>query len=169
MTQAKVAKTTPAERRKTLGLWSGGSLHRFVPVEIETGALRTQLALYNAKVPAGSPVEADDTIAQRTTLGEILLHNPRDSFLLRVTGDSMVGAGIEDGDLLTVDRKLAARNGDVVVATIDGQTTVKTLQRGKDGTVTLQPQNDKHQPIRVGPENEFTLLGVVTNVIRSLY
>lgn len=165
---SKLTKTS-AIKAKPRGLWSGSRLHRFAMLEITPETTRTQLALYTNRVPAGAPVEADDTIERQTTLGDILLHHPRETFLLRVTGDSMLGAGINDGDLLTVDRKLVARDGDIVVATIDGQTTVKTLWRHEDGTLTLQPQNDSFAAIEVSPDSEFMLLGVVTNVIRALY
>ena len=167
--QSKIITSAPTTK-KPKGLWSGSRLHRLPALmEITPEATRQQLALYNNRVPAGTPAEADDTTERQVTLTDILLHHPRETFLLRVTGDSMLGAGINDGDLLTVDRKLVAKDGDIVVATIDGQTTVKTLWHRADGSLVLQPQNDRHAAIEVAAESECTLLGVVTNVIRALY
>ena len=128
----------------------------------------TRIALYQSRVAAGSPGATAEEIATQVTLDDILLHHPNETFLLRVTGDSMNGIGMDEGDLLTVDRRLLPRNGDTVVACIDGQTTVKTLKQER-GTITLVPQNAKYQPIEITPENDFSILGVVTNIIRSLY
>lgn len=137
------------------------------PVDFLT-ASKITLQLYESRVPAGAPTAAADDVERQTTLNDILLHHPRETFLLRVTGDSMSGIGMNDGDLLTVDRKLRPRNGDIVVACIDGQTTVKTLKQDKDG-VALIPHNKEYQPITITPDNEFIVLGVVTNIIHTLY
>ena len=126
-----------------------------------------ELPLYSSSVAAGIPDIADDNVEARTDLNSLLLKNPQETFLLRVMGDSMIDAGIQERDMLTVDRKLEARNGQIVVASIDGQCTVKTFRRDSNG-VTLIPQNKKYNPITIRPENEFHILGVVTNVIRKV-
>ena len=126
-----------------------------------------QLPMYTSRVPAGMPADADDHLEKVTDLNSLLLRNPRDTFLLRVIGDSMTGAGIHEGDMLTIDRKLEPRNGQIVVASIDGQSTVKTLRMERN-QITLVPQNNKHKPIKILPQNDFQILGVVTNVIRRV-
>lgn len=126
-----------------------------------------QLPMYASRIPAGTPENADDYVEMMTDLNSLLVRNPKDTFLLRVIGDSMIDAGIHEKDMLTVDRKLEARNGQIVVASIDGQSTVKTFRKDRKG-ITLMPENKKYTPIKILPENDFQLLGVVTNVIRKV-
>lgn len=126
-----------------------------------------KLPMYSSHVPAGTPENADDHVEKTTDLNSLLLRNPRDTFLLRVTGDSMMDAGIYENDMLTVDRKLEARNGQIIVASIDRQSTVKTFHKDRQG-ITLMPENKKYMPIKILPENDFHILGVVTNVIRKV-
>ena len=126
-----------------------------------------KLPIYASHIPAGRPQIADNHVEKMTDLNSLLLRNPKDTFLLRVMGDSMVDAGIYEKDILTVDRKLEARNGQIVVASIDGQSTVKTFRKDPNG-ITLMPENKNYMPIKILPENDFQILGVVTNVIRKL-
>lgn len=132
---------------------------------IETRGYR--LPVYASRVPAGTPEDADDHVEKTADLNSLLLNNPRDTFLLRVAGDSMMDAGIYEDDLLTVDRKLEARNGQIVVALVDGRATVKTFRKDREG-ITLVPENKRYVPIKILPENDFQILGVVTNVIRKV-
>ncbi|HZD42347.1 MAG TPA: LexA family transcriptional regulator [Terriglobales bacterium] len=125
------------------------------------------LPVYAWRVPAGTPEEADDHVEKTTDLNSLLLKNPKDTFLLRVSGDSMVDAGIYENDMLTVDRKLEAQIGQIVVALVDGRSTVKTFRKDRKG-ITLVPENKKYTPIKILPENDFQILGVVTNVIRKV-
>jgi DNA polymerase V len=125
------------------------------------------LPVYASRVPAGRPEDADDHVEKTADLNSLLLNNPRDTFLLRVSGDSMMDAGIYEDDLLTVDRKLEARNGQIVVALVDGRATVKTFRKDREG-ITLVPENKRHVAIKILPENDFQILGVVTNVIRKV-
>jgi DNA polymerase V len=126
-----------------------------------------KLPLFTSRVPAGTPDNTDDHVDKTTDLNSLLLRNPQDTFLLRVIGDSMMDAGIFENDLLTVDRKLEAHNGQIVVALIDGQSTVKTFRKNHTG-ISLIPQNKNYLPIKILPENDFKVLGVVTNVIRKV-
>ena len=132
---------------------------------IETSGYR--LPIYASRVPAGTPEDAGDHVDETTELNSFLLKNPEDTFLLPVAGDSMMDAGIYENDMLTVDRKLEARNGQIVVALVDGRATVKTFRKDREG-ITLVPENKRYTPIRILPENDFQILGVVTNVIRKL-
>lgn len=96
-----------------------------------------------------------------------MVKHPQDTFLLQVSGDSMMEAGISENDILVVDRKLEARSGHIVVASVNGQTTVKTLRKDKKAVI-LVPENRAYVPIRITPESDFRIQGVVTNVIRRI-
>src|ERR1051325_4452766 len=125
------------------------------------------MPMYSSRVPAGTPDTEDDHIERITDLNSLLLRNPADTFILRVIGDSMIDVGIYENDLLTVDRRLEAQSGHIVVAMVNGDATVKVLRRSADG-ITLIPKNKKYLPIKIGPEDDFQVLGVVTNVIRNV-
>ena len=141
------------------------SLFSAVTEFLETSGYR--LPIYASRVPAGTPEDADDHVEKTTELNSLLLRNPKDTFLLRVAGDSMMDAGIYENDMLTVDRKLEPRNGQIVVALVDGGATVKTFQKDREG-ITLVPENKRYAPIKILPANDFQILGVVTNVIRQV-
>jgi DNA polymerase V len=132
---------------------------------IETSGYR--LPIYASRVPAGTPEDADDHVDKTTELNSFLLRNPKDTFLLCVAGDSMMDAGIYENDMLIVDRRLEARNGQIVVALVDGRATVKTFRTDRKG-ITLVPENKRYEPIKILPANDFQILGVVTNVIRKI-
>ncbi len=89
------------------------------------------------------------------------------TFFVRVTGDSMVGAGIHSGDILIVDRALEADNKKVIIAVVNGELTVKRLIRRR-GKIYLMPENDKYQPIEIKEETDLEVWGVVTTVIHGL-
>lgn len=128
---------------------------------------RVDLPLAESSVPAGFPSPADDFIANRLDLNEHLILHPAATFFVRVAGDSMIGAGITDGDILIVDRSLEPADGKVVIAVISGELVVKRLRRTEKGWLLLA-ENDDYPPIEVGEEGEFEVWGVVTNVIHHL-
>ena len=99
------------------------------PVPLLAKRSRLTLPLAGERVAAGFPSPADDYVEVGIDLNEQLIHHPTSTFFLRVSGDSMLGAGIHDGDLLVVDRSLDARPGRVVVAVLDGAFTLKRLVR----------------------------------------
>lgn len=114
-------------------------------------------------VEAGFPSPAEEELLDKISLDQWLVNNPNATFLLKVTGDSMSGAGILAGDMVLVDRALTPKNGDVVIAEVDGEWTMKYFQR-QAGVVILSPANPKYQPIK--PKSELKIGGVVTAVIR---
>jgi len=115
-------------------------------------------------VEAGFPSPAEESLADNISLDDLLIQNREASFLIKVSGDSMTGAGIMPGDMVIVDRGLVAKSGDIVIAEVDGQWTMKYLRkRGED--VVLLPANPKYQPIR--PKLELKIAGVVTAVVRK--
>jgi repressor LexA len=115
-------------------------------------------------VEAGFPSPAEEELADNLSLDEMLIQNRTASFLLKVTGDSMTGAGIMPGDMVIVDRSQTAKSGDIVIAEVDRQWTMKYLRKRGD-SVMLLPANPKYKPIR--PQNELTIAGVVTAVVRK--
>ena len=126
---------------------------------------KLELPLFSSRVPAGFPSPGDDYIDQTLDLNELVKH-PSDTFLVKVEGDSMINAGIHDGDILVVDRALEADNNKVVVANLDGELTVKRLSI-KDTSVLLMPENPKYEPIEIRPLSDFRIMGVVTFVIHK--
>jgi DNA polymerase V len=128
---------------------------------------RDSQSIFDAVVPAGFPSPAADYEQDRLDLNKHLVKNPAATFFVRVTGDSMIGAGIYDGDLLVVDRSLEPRDKNVVIAVLDGELTVKRirLMRGK---IILVPENENYFPHEITTDREFEVWGVVTNVIHKL-
>ena len=124
------------------------------------------IPLYSSRVQAGYPSAADDHVEQRIDLTRHLVKQPASTFLVRASGDSMIDAGIRDGDLLIVDRNMKASNGKVVVAAIDGELTVKFLIE-KKGTAVLMPANPKFMPIPINSESGVHIWGVVTSSVHE--
>jgi DNA polymerase V len=123
--------------------------------------------MFTEQVAAGFPSPADDYLEGNLDLNEYLIKHPVATFFVRVTGDSMIGAGIHSGDLLIVDKALEATSGKVVIAVVNGELTVKKLVR-RDGVIYLMPENDKYKPIEVKDEIDLEIWGVVTSVIHGL-
>ncbi|HUN00789.1 MAG TPA: translesion error-prone DNA polymerase V autoproteolytic subunit [Halothiobacillus sp.] len=125
------------------------------------------LVLYSGRIAAGFPSPADDYADERIDLNRHLIRHKEATFFLRVQGDSMLGAGIHDGDLLIVDRAITATDGKVVIAALDGELTVKRLSiRGE--VVRLVPENPAYPVIEVNQDQDLVIWGVVTNVIHAL-
>ena len=128
---------------------------------------RYALPVFLGRLPAGFPSPADDYIEGKLDLNRHLIKHPAATFFVRVTGDSMIGAGIHSGDLLVVDRSLEAADRHVVVAVLDGELTVKRLFN-QQGVLRLLPENLHYQPIEISGQHAFEIWGVVTSVIHSL-
>ena len=117
------------------------------------------------KVAAGLPIEAIENVERTVPVPQGLFHQ-RPTYLLRVQGDSMRDAGILDGDLIAVRKTNMARSGQIVVARIDEDVTVKTLQINKS-SITLMPANDAFEPIRGSPD-QLMIEGIVVGLIRDV-
>lgn len=139
---------------------------RHLPLPTGT-APRRPLPLYACRVPAGFPSPADDHLDQALDLNELLIRHPAATFFLRVEGNSMSGAGIHDGDLLVVDRALAARDGKIVVAAVNGELTLKRLRRSAAG-LALHAEHPDYRPLPITGDTELVIWGVVTSVIHAL-
>jgi repressor LexA len=115
-------------------------------------------------VEAGFPSPAEEELADTLSLDEFLIQNHEATFLLRVSGDSMSEAGILQGDMVIVNKGQTPKSGDIVIAEVDGEWTMKYLKK-RGSSVTLIPANPKYQPIT--PKNELKIAGVVTAVVRK--
>jgi DNA polymerase V len=126
-----------------------------------------ELPMFMTPVPAGFPSPAEDYIEGRLDLNRHLIRHPAATFFVRVTGESMIDAGIHPGDILIVDRALEPSDRKVVIALLDGELTVKRI-RMMDGKVFLMPENEKFKPIRIEGDMNAEIWGVVTTVIHPL-
>jgi DNA polymerase V len=123
--------------------------------------------MFGHKVRAGFPSPADDYVEAFLDLNEHLIEHKDATFFVQATGDSMAGAGIQEGNLLVVDRALEARHGDIVIAVIDGDLTVKRLEKRR-GKIRLMAENPAYFPIEFTEGQELTIWGVVTSVIQRI-
>ena len=123
--------------------------------------------IFMATVPAGFPSPAADYEEGKLDLNRHLIKNPAATFFVRVTGDSMLKAGIHNGDLLVVDRSIEPRDKNVVIAVVNGELTVKRI-RIRRNKVTLVAENDGYRSQEINGQIEFEVWGVVTNVIHAL-
>nr|WP_320127226.1 translesion error-prone DNA polymerase V autoproteolytic subunit [uncultured Shewanella sp.] len=125
-----------------------------------------RLSLFSSLIAAGFPSPAQDYVEQTLDLNELCIKHPAATFFVKVQGDSMIDAGIFSGDILVVDRSLQPAHGDIVVAAVNGEFTVKQLQLRP--VVQLLPRNALFSPIAINDESELNIFGVVTNVVKKL-
>ena len=117
-------------------------------------------------VAAGYPSPAEEALRDIISIDEYLITRPESSFLVKVSGDSMTGAGIMDGDMVIVEKGREPKNGDIVLAEVDGEWTMKYfVRKGKE--IVLEAANPKYPTIR--PRNELRLGGIITAVIRKYH
>jgi repressor LexA len=121
--------------------------------------------LADAPVRAGLPEAVDDTDAEALTIDDYLIERPSSTVLIRVKGDSMMDAGIFDGDLVVVEKRPSAHKGEIVVAIVDNQFTLKRLDL-EDGRFILRAENKAYAPIR--PEGTLEIFGVMVGLVRKL-
>jgi DNA polymerase V len=127
----------------------------------------SEITLTETGISAGFPSPADDFKEYRISLDRTLVKNKEATFYAKVSGQSMVGAGLDDGDLLIVDKSLEPEHNKIAVCFIDGEFTVKRLVL-KDDCVYLQPENPNYKPIKVTEDNELQIWGIVTHVIKKI-
>ncbi|MEM5563585.1 translesion error-prone DNA polymerase V autoproteolytic subunit [Psychroserpens sp. AS72] len=142
---------------------TSGSLTFFTPETIEGAGAQ----LFDTGISAGFPSPAEDFKEQRLSLDDELVKNREATFYARVSGQSMIGAGLEDNDLLVIDRSLEPVNNKIAVCFLDGEFTVKRL-RVSNGEVWLQPENPNYPIINITEDNNFLIWGIVTNVIKKV-
>ncbi len=128
--------------------------------------MQLELPLAGTAIAAGFPSPAEEYLDLALDLNKELIKHPAATFYARVKGGSMVDAGIQDGDLLVIDKALEPREGAIAVCYLDGEFTVKRLAVREEG-VYLMPANDEFRPIRITEENDFLVWGIVAYVIHK--
>ena len=123
--------------------------------------------LISSGISAGFPSPAGDFKQDRISLDKELIKNKEATFFARVSGQSMVGAGLDNNDLLVIDRSLEPTNNKIAVCLIDGEFTVKRL-KVENGRLWLKPENLDYKPIEITEEHQFIIWGIVTNVIKKV-
>ncbi len=157
------------ERTKELLILNG----HYVPndsvkfFDISTNLIPMKLPLYSCKISAGFPSPADDHLEKKLDLNSHLIKHPAATFFVRVNGDSMINAGINDNDILIVDRSLKPSHGKIVIAVVDGQMTVKRLHK-RSGKLILMPENNHFKPIEITESMTVEIWGVVVTSIHSV-
>jgi DNA polymerase V len=127
---------------------------------------RRSIPMFLERVSAGFSSPAQDFVEKTLDLNELCIQHPAATFFVRVAGDSMIEAGIFPGDILVVDRSLRANHGDVVIAVLDGEFTVKEL--ALHPATMLLPRNRAYAPIALGNDSELEIFGVVTRSVRDI-
>ncbi len=122
------------------------------------------LPLFTERIPCGFPSPAQDYIEDVIDLNALVIQHPSATFFVRASGDSMTGAGIDEGDLVVVDRSLHATHGDLVIAYLDGEFTLKELRTRPE--LQLVAHNVNYPPIRIHNEDELEIFGVVTFTVK---
>ena len=125
------------------------------------------LPLFSGKVAAGFPSPADDYVEKTLDLNELLIQKPAATFFVRAQGESMLGAGIHPNDILVVDRSLEPVPGKIVICALNGELTVKRLERDNEQW-QLKAENPAYPDIAIHEELELVVWGVVTNVIHPV-
>ena len=123
--------------------------------------------LISQGINAGFPSPAADFEEEKISLDTFLIKNKEATFYAKASGNSMINAGINDGDILVIDRSLSVTNNKIAVCFIDGEFTVKRIAIQED-KILLLPENPNYKPIEVSNENEFVVWGIVTYVIKKL-
>jgi DNA polymerase V len=120
----------------------------------------------NEGIQAGFPSPAQNYINESIDLNVELIKHPASTFFGKVSGDSMIEEGIEEGDILIIDKSLEPINGDLAVCCIDGEFTLKRIEI-EDSCIRLMPSNATFKPIVVTPDDQFTVWGIVTYTIKK--
>lgn len=123
------------------------------------------LPLFGDLVPCGFPSPAQDYVERRIDLNELMIQHPSATYFVKSSGDSMRDVGIWEGDLLVIDSSRKAAHGDIVIAAVDGEFTVKRLQLHP--IVMLKPENAAYKSIVIGSEDNLEVFGVVTFIVKS--
>lgn len=126
-----------------------------------------EIPLFLCPAPAGAVAPADDYVQEMLDVTTLAVPNPVNSFACKVTGDSMIGAQIETGDIVIVDRRMLATSGCIVVGTVDGELTIKRLEQ-MQGKTYLYPENERYAPIEIRDGMNFHIWGVAVRVIKRI-
>jgi DNA polymerase V len=143
----------------------------FAASEFEDSRLSTRflLPLYGNRASAGFVSPADDYVEDSIDLNRYLIRNPSATFYVRVRGTSLLNAGINDGDLIVVDRSLNPKKNSVCLCILEGEFTLKFIRKEPDGSIFLVPANPAFKEIPVRQGMDFEVWGVCLHLIRTLY
>ena len=136
------------------------------PARLSKGARGPRIPMLSLGVSAGQPTASDDTIEREIDLADMLLEHPESTYFIRVVGDSMTDAGISDGDTLIVDCAVQPRSGQIVIAKVYGELTVKRYIKA-EGRPVLRAENRRYKDIAITAEMDFTIVGVVRSCIKK--
>ena len=145
-------------------LKSGGSVKEIWSADISK---HLELPFFDTKIQAGFPSPAEDHMEQRLDLNSLVIENPSATFFVRVAGESMKDVGINDGDILVVDRSIEKWENRIVVAVIDSEFTIKRFTRQNE-IVVLKAENSEYPPINITSETDFSVWGVVCWTLKKL-
>ncbi|WP_396184028.1 LexA family protein [Flavobacterium sp.] len=127
-----------------------------------------EIPFITAGIKAGFPSPAADFDENKISLDAVLVKNRETTFYAKASGASMIGAGIDDGDIMVIDRSLEPGNNKIAVCLLDGEFTVKRIKVSKD-EMLLMPENKAFEPIKITEENQLIIWGIVTYVIKKMY
>ncbi len=176
MDSIKIKRAKGAGRPKGQGVWGEATKPMRIPISRVDDVVQylkgdekqsVQIPLYASRISAGFPSPADDHMEGSLDLNEYLIKRPSTTFFLKVSGDSMIKAGIHEGDLLIVDKSIEPKVGHIVISALSDHLTVKRLTKEEEHYY-LSPENDAYQPIPLSKEEGVTLWGVVTSVIHKV-
>ena len=136
------------------------------PARLSKGARGPRIPMLSLGVSAGQPTASDDTIEREIDLADMLLEHPESTYFIRVVGDSMTDAGISDGDTLIVDCAVQPRSGQIVIAKVYGELTVKRYIKA-EGRPVLRAENRRYKDIAITAEMDFTIVGVFRSCIKK--
>lgn len=128
---------------------------------------QVELPYISSGIKAGFPSPAADFDESKISLDNVLVKNKEATFYAKASGNSMTGAGIDDGDILVIDRSLEPKNNKIAVCFIDGEFTVKRIKL-ENKELYLMPENSNYNPLKISLENNFLIWGIVTYVIKKL-
>lgn len=126
-----------------------------------------ELYYFSSGIKAGFPSPAADFDETKISLDKALVKNHETTFYAKASGTSMIGAGIDDGDIMVIDRSLEPKNNKIAICFIDGEFTVKRIKVTKEN-VFLMPENKAFQPIEITEENNLIIWGIVTYIIKKV-
>lgn len=126
-----------------------------------------EMPYISSGIKAGFPSPAADFDGSRISIDQIVVKNASATFYAKASGNSMIGAGIDDGDILVIDKSIEPEDGKIAVCFVDGEFTVKRI-KVQENSLLLLPENPLFEPIEVTQENDFIIWGIVTYVVKKL-
>ena len=160
-----VNKLLDLKKRKGLDFLYRADISSIFPAKVPSALC--PLPLFKSRVQAGSPSPADELMEEPLDLNEYLIKHKTQTFLVRVSGESMTDAGLFPGDLLIVDKSIQAVSGNIIIVVLNGEFTVKRLYQHQE-TIILCAENENYSDIKITSYDDFAIWGVVTNVIHPV-